>query len=117
MTDRVEHGQPELLGVLLIALHLEHGEPRPRSRTFGPRAQQRRLAASGRRRADRDLPRRSDVFPRPAGAEMIVTFRAAPGSRAARRSARSISWGVAEATVRTLTSVTQSWPRDGSAFG
>jgi hypothetical protein len=27
--DRVEQGKPELLGVLLIALHLQHGEPVP----------------------------------------------------------------------------------------
>ena len=64
MTDRVEQGQPELLGVVLIALHLHEGEPV-------------RLA---RRPAQA---RSSDVFPLPAGAEMIVTFsrrRAVQGS-------------------------------------
>jgi hypothetical protein len=42
--------------------------------------------------------RSSDVFPLPAGAETTVTFRAAARSRAARRSLRSISQGVARAT-------------------
>ena len=42
------------------------------------------------------------VFPLPAGAEMIVTFRAAARSRAATRSPRSISRGAAGATVKGL---------------
>ena len=33
-----EHGKPELLGVLLVALHLQHGEPAPLPGTVGPRA-------------------------------------------------------------------------------
>src|SRR5579872_5866496 len=42
--------------------------------------------------------RSSDVFPLPAGAEMIVTVRVAARSRAATSSLRSISQGVARAT-------------------
>jgi hypothetical protein len=76
MTDRVEQGQPELLVVALVALHLQHGS----------RAQARS----------------SDVFPLPAGAEMTVTFRVAARSRAATRSPRSISRGAAGATVTGL---------------
>ena len=74
MPDRVEQGQPEILGVLLVAPHLHDGEPRGRP---GRSAQ----------------PRSSDVFPLPAGAEMIVTFRAAALSKAAKRSPRPISPG------------------------
>src|SRR5690349_21597416 len=44
----------------------------------------------------------SEVFPLPAGAEMIVTFRAAARSSAARRSPRSISRRVAGASVTGL---------------
>jgi hypothetical protein len=55
VTDRVEQGQPELLGVLLVALHLQRGEPAWLLRTAGPGAQQRRLPAAGRRRDDRHL--------------------------------------------------------------
>jgi hypothetical protein len=36
--DRGEQGQPELLGVLLIALYLQHGEPVPLTLTVGPGA-------------------------------------------------------------------------------
>jgi len=36
--DRVEQGQPELLGVLLVALHLQHGKPARLARTVGPGA-------------------------------------------------------------------------------
>ena len=61
MTDRVEQGQPELLGVLLVALHLQHGEPARLPRTAGPGAQQRRLPAAGRSRDDRHLPRRRAI--------------------------------------------------------
>src|SRR5215471_13386230 len=46
--------------------------------------------------------RSSDVFPLPAGAEMIVTFFAAARSRAARRSPRPISLGFARSTVKGL---------------
>ena len=76
VADRVEQGQPELLGVVLVALHLQHGKPTPLAR---------RSAHA----------RSSQVFPLPAGAEMIVTFRADARSRAASRSPRSISQGVA----------------------
>ena len=61
VTDRVEQGQPELLGVLLVALHLQDGEPARLPRTAGPGAQQRRLPAAGRRRDDRHLPRRRAI--------------------------------------------------------
>ena len=60
LTDRVEQGKPELLGVLLVALHLQRRAERL-ARTVGPRAQQRRLAATGRRRDDRHLPRRRAI--------------------------------------------------------
>jgi hypothetical protein len=56
MTDRAEQGKPELLGVLLVALHLQDGEPVPLTRTAGPGPQQRRLPAAGRRRDDRHPP-------------------------------------------------------------
>jgi hypothetical protein len=46
--------------------------------------------------------RSSDVYPLPAGAEMIVTFRVAARSKAARRSPRSIIRGAAGATVKGL---------------
>ena len=81
VTDRAEQGQPELLGVVLAALHLHEGEP---ARLPGRQAQTRS----------------SDVFPLPAGAEMTVTFLAAARSRAATRSPRSISRGAARATVK-----------------
>ena len=60
-TDRVEQGQPELLGVLLIALHLQHREPVPLTLTVSPRAQQRRLPAARRSRDDRHLLRRRAI--------------------------------------------------------
>jgi hypothetical protein len=40
VTDRVEQGQPELLGVALVALHLHEGEPVRLARPAGPGAQQ-----------------------------------------------------------------------------
>src|SRR5260370_16421512 len=58
ITDRAEQGQPELLGILLIALHLHDSKPVPLTRPVGPSAQQRRLPAAGRSRDDRHLPRR-----------------------------------------------------------
>ena len=61
LTDRVEQGQPELLGVLLVALHLQDGEPARLPRTAGPGAQQRRLPAAGRCRDDRHFPRRRAI--------------------------------------------------------
>ena len=61
VTDRVEQGQPELLGVLLIALHLQHREPVPLPLTVSPGAQQRRLTAAGRSRDDRHLLRRRAI--------------------------------------------------------
>jgi hypothetical protein len=53
VTDRVEQGKPELLGVALVALHLHDGQPVRLPRTVGPGAQQRRLPAAGRSRDDR----------------------------------------------------------------
>jgi hypothetical protein len=61
VTDHVEQGQPELLGVVLVALHLQHGEPVPLPRTVGPRAQQRCLPAAGRSRDDCHPPRRRAI--------------------------------------------------------
>jgi hypothetical protein len=61
VTDRAEQGQPELLGILLIALHLHGGEPVPLTPTAGPGAQQRRLPAAGRSRDDRHLLRRRAI--------------------------------------------------------
>ncbi len=55
--DLAEQREPELLRVLLIALHLQHRDPVRRSEMRCPGAQQRRLAAPGRRRDDRYLPR------------------------------------------------------------
>ena len=55
MTDRAEQGQPELLGVLLIALHVHDSKPMPLPWAVGPGAQQRRLSATGRSRDDRHL--------------------------------------------------------------
>jgi hypothetical protein len=64
---------------VLVALHLQDGEPVRLTRA-----------------------RSSDVFPLPAGAERIVTFPAAARSRAARRSALSISRGIVGATFKGL---------------
>ena len=61
VADRAEQGQPELLSVALVALHLHDGEPVRLTRTVGPRAQQRRLPAAGRSRDDRHLPRRRAI--------------------------------------------------------
>jgi len=61
LTDRAEHGQPEQLSVLLVALHLDDGEPMPLTRTVSPRAQQRRLSAASGSRDDRHLPRRRAI--------------------------------------------------------
>ena len=61
LTDRAEQGQPELLGVVLVALHLHDGEPVRLARTVGPGTQQRRLPAAGRSRDDRHLPRRRAI--------------------------------------------------------
>ena len=61
MTDRAEQGQPELLGILLIALHLNNGKPMLLPRTVGPGAQQRRLSAAGRSRDDRHLLGRREI--------------------------------------------------------
>jgi hypothetical protein len=76
LTDRSEQGQPELLGVLLVAWHLQHGEPLWLPRTAGPRAQQRRLPAAGRSRDDRHLPRRGAI----QGSDQITPIDQ-PGSR------------------------------------
>ena len=61
LADRAEQGQPELLGVALVALHLQDGEPVRLTRTVGPGAQQRRLPAAGWGRDDRHLPRRRAI--------------------------------------------------------
>jgi hypothetical protein len=46
---------------LLIAPHLDDGEPARLTSTVRPGAQQRRLPAAGRGRDDRDLPRHGAV--------------------------------------------------------
>ena len=45
LTDRAEQGQPELLGVVLVALHPQHGEPGPAA----PDSRPRRAAATSSR--------------------------------------------------------------------
>jgi hypothetical protein len=60
-TDRAEQGQPELLGILLIALDLKDSKPMLLTRTVGPGAQQRRLPAAGRSRDDRHLLGRREI--------------------------------------------------------
>ena len=59
--DRVEQGKPELLGVVLVALHLQSGEPVRLPRTVSPGAQQGRLPATSRSRDDSYLPRRRAI--------------------------------------------------------
>jgi hypothetical protein len=61
MPDRVEQGQAEHLGVLLVAPHLDDGEPARLIRTVRPGTQQRCLPAAGRGGDDRDLPGRRVV--------------------------------------------------------
>ena len=61
LTDRAEQGQPELLGVVLVALHLHDGEPVRLTRTVCPGAQQRRLPTASGSRDDRHLPRRRAI--------------------------------------------------------
>jgi len=38
--DRIEQGQPELLGIVLVTLHLHESEPVRLARPAGPGAQQ-----------------------------------------------------------------------------
>ena len=40
LTDRAEQGQPELLGVVLVAWHRHESEPARLARAVGPGAQQ-----------------------------------------------------------------------------
>jgi hypothetical protein len=61
LTDRAEQGKPESLSVLPIALYLDDGEPVRLPRTVSPGTQERRLAAPGWRRVDRDLTRRRAI--------------------------------------------------------
>jgi hypothetical protein len=56
MTDCAEQGKPELLSVVLVALHLQHGEPMRLTRTVRPRAQQGGLPTACGSRDDRHLP-------------------------------------------------------------
>ena len=55
LPDGAEDGEPELLGVLLVALHLDDGQPVRLTRPIRPGPQQRRLAAPGGRRDQRYL--------------------------------------------------------------
>jgi hypothetical protein len=57
VTDSTEQCKPELLCVVLVALHLYHSEPVPMTLTASPRAQQARLSAASRSGDDRYLPR------------------------------------------------------------
>jgi hypothetical protein len=61
MTDSVKQGKPELLGVLLVASHLQDGEPTPLPLAVGPGAQQRRLSAADRSGDDRHPPLRCAI--------------------------------------------------------
>jgi hypothetical protein len=56
MTDRAEQGKPELLSVVLVALHLHDSKPMRLTRPVRPRAQQRRLPTACGSRDDRHLP-------------------------------------------------------------
>ena len=98
VTDRVEQGQPELLGVLLIALHLQHGEPVALTLTAGPGAQQRCLPAAGRSRDDRHLPCRGAIH----GGEKIAPVNQPASCLSHRQRPALIS------TPDALASVTQS---------
>ena len=69
LPDGAEDGEPELLGVLLIAPHLDDRQPVRLTRTICPGPQQRSLAAA-------------------CGAEISVTFAAVARSRDARSSPR-----------------------------
>jgi hypothetical protein len=60
-TDRAEQGKPESLSILPVPLHLDDGEPVRLPGTVSPGMQERRLAAPGRRRNDRDLARRRAI--------------------------------------------------------
>ena len=107
VTDRVEQGQPELLGVLLVALHLHDGEPVRLTRPVGPGAQQRRLPAAGRSRDDRHLPRRRAI----QGSEKITPVDQ-PGSCWSHRHRPALI-----STPDTLAPVTQSWHLSPSVSG
>ena len=69
LPDGAEDGKPELLGILLIASHLDDCQPIRLTRTISPGPQQRSLAA-------------------PRGREISVTFAAVARSRDATRSPR-----------------------------
>jgi len=56
MTDRAEQGKPELLSVVLVALHLHDSKPMRLTRPVRPRPQQRRLPTACGSRDDRHLP-------------------------------------------------------------
>jgi hypothetical protein len=53
--DRIEQSQPELLGVLLAALHLHEGERVRLTGSASPGAQQRGFPAASRSRDNRHL--------------------------------------------------------------
>ena len=107
MTDRVEQGQPELLGVLLVALHLHDGEPVRLTRPVGPGAQQRRLPAAGRSRDDRHLPRGRAI----QRSEKITPVDQPESCPSHRHRPALIS------TPDTLAPVTQSWHLSPSVSG
>jgi hypothetical protein len=57
MTDGIKQGQPELLGVFLVAPHRHEGDAMRPIRIVCPRAQQRGLPAASRSGDDRHFPR------------------------------------------------------------
>jgi hypothetical protein len=61
VAHRVEHGQPEKLGVVLAWPHLDDCQPAWLARTVCPRAKQRGLPAASRSRDDRHLPGRRPI--------------------------------------------------------
>jgi ribosomal protein S30 len=61
MANLGQHGEPELLGILLIAPHLHGGNPVALTRAGCPRTQQARFPAASGSRDDRHLPRRRAI--------------------------------------------------------
>jgi hypothetical protein len=105
MTDGAKQGEPELLGIALISLHVHHGQPVRLIRTVGPRAQQRRLPTAGRSRDDRHLPRRRTI----KGSEK-VTPGDQPGSCPAYRRGAAFAGVLPSRHLASVRSVTRESP-------
>src|SRR5580658_11340999 len=103
MTHRVEQGQPELLGVLLVAWYLQQSEPALLLRTAGPGAQQGRLPAAGRSGDDRHLPRRCAI----QGSDKITPVDQ-PGSRRSHTASVTLVYGL---VIASNVSTTVLMPR------